>query len=587
MTKAYYSNQGTADFYVYNAANGFVIIAADDAVKPILAYSRDRQFSTAHLPSSLEYLLKGYQSQIEAVKTANKTATTAIAGQWQALTNSTAVKEAERTTSVVVGPLLGNITWDQAPYYNDSCPNDPSGGGLSVTGCVATATAQVMKFWSWPVTGTGSHSYITATRHFSCSTNFAHTYSWSAMPVAIAGNNPNITRLMYDVGVAVDMDYTASESGAYVISSSTGTAPYCAQYALTEFFRYNPTTISGLSRSSYSDSVWLPKMRNELLARRPIIYSGFGSVGGHCWVIDGFDDTLGTNYFHCNWGWSGTGPDGYYSVDDMNPPALGTGGGGGGFIDGQAAIFGIKPYLPAIAGTLTLCVGDSANLTNATTGGTWSIDSPSVASVSAKGMWHALSPGTDTVTYAGGSVKVTSVVTVKAAPTVGPISGNNSVCMGRASDTLAVAGTGGTWSATNTNASVAAGVVNGLHEGADTIIYKVSNTCGSASDSFVVEIPSSWSCDSAAGIANTPNTGAIKIYPNPNTGTFVVALPGRVQAVTLEMVDMFGKMVLHSNYSNVSGEIPVTLSTQAPGNYIIRVIAGQQTYTKLVTVSGK
>ncbi len=575
---------GDADFYVYNTASGFVMVSGEDAVQPILAFSDEARFYPDRIAPSTRYFINGYQQQIEAVKAAKMEASATIAEKWNNLAGTANSKNADRATSVVVGPLLGTITWDQAPHYNDSCPNDVVGGGLSVTGCVATATAQVMRFWKWPASGTGSNSYVSATRGFNLTANFNHGYNWASMPVAIAGHNAAIAQLMWDVGVAVDMDYTANESGAYVISSATGTPPNCAQYALTQYFRYNSTTIKGLSRAGHSTVAWLTLIKNELNAGRPVIYSGSGAAGGHCWVLDGFDDTLGTNYFHANWGWSGSGPNGYYSVDNMNPPVLGTGGGTGGFINDQAAIFGIQPYMTATAGAATVCVGGTTVLTNATPGGVWVSGAASVATVdSATGKVTGQSVGTVTVTYKIGSVTTTKTLTVNGPPAPASIAGSSVVCISRIADTLTATVSGGTWGVTNGHALINTGVLEGITSGIDTVIYTISNACGSTSDSFEVTIPSAWKCDSIAAVAQVSAQGDVEVYPNPTAGTFVVKLPGTANTASISVLDGLGRTIWMGAADNRTTTI--SLSNVAAGIYTVRIKTATATYNSRLTVA--
>ena len=526
------SAAGVANFYVYNVPNGFVMVSAEDAVKPIIAFSNEAEFHQEKLAAAVGYMLNGYKMQIESVKQQNLEATTEVAETWGKLSGTVAPGRTERTTSVVVAPLLGTLIWDQSPYYNDSCPNDPTGGGRSVTGCVATATSQVMKFWNWPAQGTGSHSYTSTTRGFTLSANFgATTYNWASMPNAIAGHNTAIAQLIYHVGVAVDMDYTASESGAYTISSATGTPPYCAQYALTQFFKYDPA-IQGLSRSSYTDAVWMTKLTTEISAGRPVIYAGQGSAGGHCWVLDGYDDTLGTNYFHANWGWSGSGPNGYYSIDDMNPPALGTGGGGGGFNSDQQAIIGIKPNMFPITGTLTVCPGATTTLADATTGGTWTSGSTSVATISSSGVVTGVSAGTSVITYSVGSATTTATITVNPAPNAGTVSPSSAIICLTQTQTLTDAATGGTWSSTNPSAAtVSGGVVTAVAGGTTTISYTVTNSCGTAASSSTITVHGAPPITSAPSVATpgaTPCVGTSATYTASCTGatSFVWTVSG-------------------------------------------------------------
>ena len=133
------------------------------------------------------------------------------------------------------------------------------------------------------------------------------------------------------------MDYSPEVSGAYVISAYT-TVENCAEFALKTYFGYKGT-MQGLLSSAYSASQWTALLQNELSAGRPIIYCGFGSGGGHCFVCDGLD---ATGKFHFNWGWSGY-YDGYFALNALNPGGTGTGGGSGGYNSNHQAIIGIEP----------------------------------------------------------------------------------------------------------------------------------------------------------------------------------------------------------------------------------------------------
>ncbi len=237
-----------------------------------------------------------------------------------------------------VYPLV-QTTWNQSPYYNDLCPYDNNAGELTVTGCVATAMAQVLKYWNFPTTGAGFHSYNDP-KYGTQSADFGSTtYDWADMPLVLNGPNTSIATLMYHCGVSVNMTYGTAEAGgsdAYVISSQSPITN-CAEYALKTYFGY-PTTLNGQVRQNFDDNTWKNMITTDLDASRPIIYAGFGSGGGHCFVCDGYDNN---GLFHFNWGWQGQ-YDGYFDIDALNPEGLGIGGGTGGFNSGQQAIFGIQ-----------------------------------------------------------------------------------------------------------------------------------------------------------------------------------------------------------------------------------------------------
>ncbi|WP_201978393.1 thiol protease/hemagglutinin PrtT [Hymenobacter rubidus] len=325
-------------FYVFSTASptpGFVLVAGDDQVTPVLGYSDQSAFDPAHLAPQVAKWLEGYRAQVRQVVETHTAATPDIRGAWQELLSG-ATAAGRPTGTAAVAPLVAT-RWNQQPYYNDLCPYDNAGGGRSVTGCVATAMCQVMKFWNYPTTGAGFHSYNT-TSLGTLSANFGTTtYQWTSMPNSVTSANTAVATLMYQVGVSVNMGYSAHSSNAYVISAASN-GPDCAEYALKTYFGYR-TTMQGLQRANYSDTQWLNMMKAELDASRPIVYAGFGSGGGHCFVADGYDNN---NFLHFNWGWGGA-YDGYFSINAVNPAGLGTGGGSGGYNSGQQAIIGIQP----------------------------------------------------------------------------------------------------------------------------------------------------------------------------------------------------------------------------------------------------
>lgn len=317
-------------YYIFNVENkkGFVIISAEDAVMPVLGYSRERNCEMDNLPPAFVKWLENYKEQIIYAKENRAEADEETEKKWQELLNPTPAFY-EKTTAAV-NPLC-NTTWDQSPYYNALCP------GGSVTGCVATAMAQIMKFWNHPQTGSGIHSYNHPT-YGTLSANFgATTYQWGSMPNSLNSNNNAVATLMLHCGISVDMNYSPNLSTAWVIASDN---PVCAQNSYINYFGYDATTIQGVRRQNYNDNAWKNLLKNELDNGRPLQYAGFGSGGGHTWVCDGYDNS---DFFHMNWGWGGSGPDGFFSVDALNPPSLGTGGGNGGFNSGQQACIGIKP----------------------------------------------------------------------------------------------------------------------------------------------------------------------------------------------------------------------------------------------------
>lgn len=317
-------------FYTFVTPNNeFVIVAADDAATPILAYSdENRPLNINSIPNSVSKWLELYKKQLIYIIDNKIEATPEIDFLWTSYYNDIPIAQAKGINAV--SPLV-QTTWDQSPYYNAQCP------GGSVTGCVATAMCQIMKYWDYPATGSGFHSY-NENNYGTLSANFGSTtYNWSAMPNNVSSSNSAVATLMYHVGVSVDMDYSPQVSGAYVISAQSP-VQHCSEYALKTYFGYK-TSMQGVMRSNYSESQWTSLLRSELDASRPILYAGFGSGGGHAFVCDGYDNN---GYFHFNWGWGGA-YNGYFSVNALNPSGVGTGGGSGGYNSGQHVLIGIEP----------------------------------------------------------------------------------------------------------------------------------------------------------------------------------------------------------------------------------------------------
>ena len=339
---------GFPNLYIFNGKEGFVVMAADDCVQPILGYSLTGKFVTENMPTNVKGWLEGYNDEIQYAIDSKMKASTETSKLWKDLIEGN-TKAAKATT--VVSALL-QTTWDQNGYYyysggqlliyelyNNLCPYDNNAGERTVTGCVATAMAQIMKYWSYPAYGVGSHSYTPETHpeYGVQSANFATTnYAWSNMPNELTSSSTTtqknaIATLMYHCGVSVDMDYDISNNGG------SGAYSEDVPYALINYFNYK-STASIKYKSNYTDNNWINLLKTELNASRPIQYSGSGT-GGHAFVCDGYNSN---NYFHFNWGWSGSN-DGFYLLSSLNPGSGGSGGGNYNFTNSQKAIIGIEP----------------------------------------------------------------------------------------------------------------------------------------------------------------------------------------------------------------------------------------------------
>lgn len=307
VSTASLSTLGNDSYYVFNNdAGGFVIIAGDDAVAPVLGYTSTGAFDANNLPEGLKDLLKSYEQQIAA-----------LGKNYKANTTST---RAEFTGE----KLLNTAKWNQGAPFNKYTPNN------YVTGCVATAGAIVMKHHGYPAKGVGSHSYTWNGQNLTAS--FEHDYDWANMPGRYTGDNDaafdGVARLMSDLGIAVNMQYANGGSASALEDLVT---------ALKKYFGYSKYA-RHLKIEDLGAEAWNGRLRAEIDANRPVLYAASdANVGGHSFVIDGYKDER----FSVNWGWGGY-CDGFYRVGALNPEVDGTPQ-GDQYNSSQAAVFALQP----------------------------------------------------------------------------------------------------------------------------------------------------------------------------------------------------------------------------------------------------
>jgi len=333
------ATSGTPLLYIFNVNqdDGFVIISADDRAEPILGYTLEGSYTGENVPPGLLGLIHQYAKEINYLINESNVKSIKVDDSWSELLKENKSYQFKSFTAV---DQLVSTQWNQSPYVNDMCPYDYTYYELTVTGCPATAMAQIMKFWNYPETGISYHSYNHST-YGTLSANFeATTYDYGSMPNQVNSTNNAVAELMYHCGVAVDMQYGVAAtggSGGYVIEAHSP-VQHCCEYAFKTYFGYKPT-MQGLFKEDFNDVTWVTMLKNDLDEGRPIQYAGFGQGGGHTWVCDGYDNN---NYFHMNWGWGGL-YDGYYTLSDLAPGTGGAGGGSGSFSSGQQALMGIEP----------------------------------------------------------------------------------------------------------------------------------------------------------------------------------------------------------------------------------------------------
>lgn len=317
-----YIQDGAPVFYAFNTDPGFIIISGDDVFTPVLGYSFEGRFELEGAPRHYRGFMQNYIDQIMYIREHGLAADQDITAAWKDLSaddyNAVQPQRDERD----VTPLLSSL-WDQGSPFNLLCPEDPAGpGGHVWVGCVATAMAQVMYYWRYPETGTGSHCYWADGYGEQCADFGETNYSWEGMKNSIDTENPYPNaELQYQCAVSVDMMFSPNGSGAY---------SFDVPNSIAQYFGY--TDAQYLDKDSYSLNEWINILKDELDLGHPMYYSGFTtSWSGHAFVCDGYQ---GDN-FHFNFGWSGSA-NGYYSLYNV-----------GGFSEYQACVKNFVPSDPA------------------------------------------------------------------------------------------------------------------------------------------------------------------------------------------------------------------------------------------------
>lgn len=299
---------GTPAFYVFNRGeeDGWVIIAADDQIYTVLGYSDQGHFNAAELPANAFEWLETYSAQIEQAATSN-------------LSAAHATKKAQAYTPVA--PIVKTL-WGQREPYNNLCPMDAN-GERCVTGCPATAAAQIMRVHKYPEHGFGSNSYDwtdSQGQTHTLSLNFSQTtFNWNQMIddyrslPSTDEQKAAVATLMYNCGVASDMDYGVN---------SSGTQSKKMVNALIDHFGYDKG-VRVLTKDYIPEDSILNWVATDLKAGRPVYISARTVKNeGHAFVCDGMD---AEGLLSINWGWNGLS-NGFFRLSAMNPEQQGTGG---------------------------------------------------------------------------------------------------------------------------------------------------------------------------------------------------------------------------------------------------------------------
>ena len=306
-------------FYVYNLEpSGFVIVAANKSVEPLLAFSSESLCSATDRHPAVKSVLSSYSEQISYAVKNNIDATEQTAAEWEHYLKNDFHPRAVRS----VAPLL--VTkWDQGKYFNSQCPEDSNGtDGHVVVGCVATAIAQLFNYFRYPTQGTGNYGYDNPD-YGHLEVNFAEQhYDYDFMPVTPTDYNENLARLLYNIGVSVDMNYgprgsgMTNHKGAYTMRNYFGYSEE-ARYIFKDSL---PTVIPDNIENDtvIPDSIWNGILVNHLDRKIPLYYAGWGDYeynSGHAFVFDGYSDST---HYHINWGWGGS-YDGFFIISNLSP----------------------------------------------------------------------------------------------------------------------------------------------------------------------------------------------------------------------------------------------------------------------------
>ena len=307
MTPVLAYTEPNGAYYVFNFGHqGFVIIAADDAYRPVIGYSNESAFDASNIPPALAAHLDGIAQHILALRSKNQAeADPLVAADWALVLDQGRLVSRNGGRGV---DYLCQTQWDQSYPYNYCCPVDPAGsGGHAIVGCLATAMSQLMRFWAYPAQGIGNHCYIHEDYGEICADFGNTTYDWNNMPNKLPADAPEeeklaVGTLCFHCGVTIDMGYGPDGSGG-------ASSPIPG--VMHTYFNYSDAIVQ-LSRNDFETEKWKAMVREQFDLGWPMYYGGCEDDGCHAFVCDGYDDY---DLFHFNLGWGG-GSDGWYIIDE-------------------------------------------------------------------------------------------------------------------------------------------------------------------------------------------------------------------------------------------------------------------------------
>jgi Peptidase C10 family/CUB domain/Secretion system C-terminal sorting domain/Spi protease inhibitor len=310
---------GETLFYAINFRDGgFILISAENVTVPVLGFSFEGGYASGPKSPAFHCLLNDFKHQIQEIRKQKIPQSEAIRELWKL----DALAKGDCSAMLLSCDPLINSNWDQIFPYNALCPPDINGpGGFACGWCGSAATSQLMHYYKYPRKGSGSNSYYDP-NYGNISADFgATTYHWNAMPNKLEQLNEAVATLIFHIGVAADIEYGPEYSMGDIDSIRS---------ALLNNFDYSDS-IDLRIKAYYTDQEWQDMLMANLDAKMPLLYYGMGD-GGHAWLVDGY---LGSDYYHCNWNWSGY-YDGYFYLNDLSPGPY-------NFSYGNGAIFNACP----------------------------------------------------------------------------------------------------------------------------------------------------------------------------------------------------------------------------------------------------
>ena len=330
-------NNGSTSYYIINYKDGgFVIISADNRVSPILAFSESGKFSLdfeKQYPGGLVDWLIDTKDFIKKVRDSNSEQTKRVAHAWQPseirYTINPNIERGFDTDScievkAVVKPLL-KTTWGEGSGYNDLVPKTDcdnfTGNNRAPAGSVATAMAQIMKYYQFP-----------------------NTYNWDSMPNDQGSSETS--RLIRDIGSKVGMKYKCDRSSVHSVKKEV-------RSAFINDFGYLSASYKPIYKNDESIKSLIIE---QLKLKKPVMLKGniretnfWGHsvfVSGHTWVCDGYTICNSSSndeeqlFFHANWG-RNKDLNGWYSYQNSWKPT-----GKYEFSSKRGIVYDITPPLP-------------------------------------------------------------------------------------------------------------------------------------------------------------------------------------------------------------------------------------------------